>query len=72
MQKIMFSDEYGLTQAVLDGLKTMTRRIVTYPLKFRGVRARTHKYYLGNTFNMWHETDHMMKCNKVETIKSSN
>ena len=31
-----------------------------------------HKYYLGNTFNMWHETDHMMKCNKVETIKSSN
>ena len=39
MQKIMFSDEYGLTQAVLDGLKTMTRRIVTYPLKFRGVNV---------------------------------
>ena len=36
------------------------------------IRARTHKYYLGNTFNMWHETDHKMKCNKVETIKSSN
>ena len=35
----MFSDEYGLTQAVLDGLKTMTRRIVTYPLKFRGVNV---------------------------------
>lgn len=39
MQKIMFSDEYGLTQAVLDDLKTMTRRIVTYPLKFRGVNV---------------------------------
>ena len=39
MQEIMFSDEYGLTQAVLDGLKTMTRRIVTYPLKFRGVNV---------------------------------
>lgn len=28
MQKIMFNDKYGLTQAVLDGRKTMTRRIV--------------------------------------------
>ena len=35
----MFSDEYGLTQAVLEGRKTMTRRIVTYPLKFRGVNV---------------------------------
>lgn len=28
MKKIMFNDLYGLTQAVLDGRKTMTRRIV--------------------------------------------
>ncbi len=28
MKKIMFSDRYGLTQAVLDGKKTMTRRII--------------------------------------------
>lgn len=28
MQKIMFNDRYGLTDAVLDGRKTMTRRIV--------------------------------------------
>lgn len=28
MQKILFSDKYGLTQAVLEGRKTMTRRIV--------------------------------------------
>lgn len=27
-KKIMFNDKYGLTQAVLDGRKTMTRRIV--------------------------------------------
>lgn len=27
-KKIMFSDDYGLTQAVLDGSKTMTRRII--------------------------------------------
>ncbi len=28
MKKIIFSDRYGLTQAVLDGKKTMTRRII--------------------------------------------
>jgi hypothetical protein len=28
MQKIMFNEKYGLTQAVLEGRKTMTRRIV--------------------------------------------
>lgn len=39
MKKIMFNDKYGLTQAVLDGRKTMTRRIVTYPSKFRGQNA---------------------------------
>lgn len=28
MKKIMFNDKYGLTQAVLDGRKTMTRRLI--------------------------------------------
>lgn len=28
MKKIMFNDKYGLTQAVLNGRKTMTRRII--------------------------------------------
>ncbi|MDC2747264.1 hypothetical protein PO370_07700 [Bacteroides ovatus] len=28
MKKIMFNDKFGLTQAVLDGRKTMTRRII--------------------------------------------
>lgn len=36
MKKIMFNDKYGLTQAVLEGRKTMTRRIITHPSKFRG------------------------------------
>lgn len=31
MKKIMFNDKFGLTQAVLDGRKTQTRRIITYP-----------------------------------------
>lgn len=29
MKKIMFSDKYGLTQAVLNGKKTQTRRVIT-------------------------------------------
>ena len=28
MQKIMFNDKYFLTQAVLNGTKTMTRRLL--------------------------------------------
>ena len=28
MKKIMFNDNYGLTQAVIDGRKSMTRRII--------------------------------------------
>lgn len=35
MQKIMFNDQYGLTQAVLEGRKTQTRRIAYQePFKF--------------------------------------
>ncbi|WP_270702978.1 hypothetical protein [Bacteroides xylanisolvens] len=36
MKKIMFNDKFGLTQAVLEGRKTMTRRIIKYPRTFRG------------------------------------
>ena len=36
MKKIMFNDRYGLTQAVLEGRKTVTRRIISYPKKFHG------------------------------------
>ena len=32
----MFNDKFGLTQAVLDGRKTMTRRIIKCPITFRG------------------------------------
>lgn len=37
MKKIMFNDKCGLTQAVLDGRKTQTRRIVTCPKRYKGV-----------------------------------
>lgn len=32
----MFNDKNGLTQAVLEGRKTQTRRIITYPKTFKG------------------------------------
>ncbi len=39
----------------------------TTPINLSEEEAR--KYYLGNTFNMGCETDHMMKCWKVEVLK---
>ena len=36
MKKIMFNDKFQLTQAVLEGRKTQTRRIITYPKTFKG------------------------------------
>lgn len=36
MKKIFFNDKLGLTQAVLEGRKTMTRRIIKCPITFRG------------------------------------
>ena len=36
MKKIMFNDRYGLTRAVLEGRKTMTRRIIKAPLTMEG------------------------------------
>lgn len=36
MKKIMFNSKLGLEQAVLEGRKTQTRRIVTYPKTFHG------------------------------------
>ena len=41
MKKIMFNDKYGLTKAVLEGRKTMTRRVVRHPEQ---VEINGHKY----------------------------
>lgn len=43
MQKIMFNDRYGLTNAVIEGRKTMTRRLI--PDEFFGLTWDTR----GNT-----------------------
>jgi hypothetical protein len=36
MKKIMFNDRYGLTTAVLEGRKTMTRRVINAPRTMEG------------------------------------
>ena len=36
----MFNDKFLLTQAVLDGRKTQTRRVITYPKAFHGKDVR--------------------------------
>lgn len=48
MKKIMFNDKFDLTQAVLDGRKTMTRRVFYIPDKL------ALKYYF--------ETDNLVIC----------
>ncbi len=37
MKKIMFNDKYGLTQSVLEGRKTMTRRVIKLPDGTEGI-----------------------------------
>lgn len=45
MKKIMFNDRYGLTQAVLEGRKTMTRRVIKCPDKCNGKEAYGYVIY---------------------------
>jgi len=45
MKKIMFNDRYGLTKAVLEGRKTMTRRIIKpQPIEFLCVEKSPDRY----------------------------
>lgn len=49
MKKIMFNDKYGLTQAVLEARKTMTRRMVVLPDKWHGIDVYGFSYVKGET-----------------------
>lgn len=78
MKKIMFNDKYGLTKAVLEGRKTMTRRIVSFkdikpvkaitsPLKCSnlGIKALRPKYKFGEVLAIAQSYDcvSVYKCN---------
>jgi hypothetical protein len=46
MKKIMFNDKYGLTQAVLEGRKTQTRRIMNPQPEDC---STVHRWHIGRT-----------------------
>ena len=46
MKKIMFNDKYGLTQAVLEGRKTQTRRMFLKPGEESLLRGITSEYLI--------------------------
>lgn len=55
MKKIMFNDRYGLTEAVIAGRKTMTRRIVRCPKTFRGVSDVELEYHRRLGSDIWYD-----------------
>lgn len=50
MQKIMFNDKYGLTKAVLDGIKTQTRRLFTLTLHEGNLHNELQEVYPDEVF----------------------
>lgn len=53
MKKIMFNERYGLEQAVIEGKKTMTRRIIKPPKMFKG-KTELMLVYRNRLFNKAH------------------
>ena len=47
MKKIMFNDKYGLTHAVLNGRKTMTRRMIRHRDSYEGREFGYYSYHPG-------------------------
>lgn len=54
MKKIMFNDKYGLTQAVLEGRKTQTRRILNPTMLFE--RLNTYEGWTKESIADWKES----------------
>ena len=57
MQKILFNDKYGLTQAVLDGRKTQTRRVLNPTKLFQ--RLETYEGWSNEDISAWKKS-----CNR--------
>lgn len=51
MKKIMFNDKYGLTQAVLEGRKTQTRRLINPTMFFQ--RLETYEGWSNEDISAW-------------------
>lgn len=57
MKKIMFNDKYGLTQAVLEGRKTQTRRMLNPTMFFQ--RLETYEGWSNEDISAWKKS-----CNR--------
>jgi hypothetical protein len=57
MKKIMFNDKYGLTQAVLEGRKTQTRRMLNPTMFFQ--RLETYEGWSNEDISAWERS-----CNR--------
>lgn len=71
MKKIMFNDRYGLTQAVLNGRKTMTRRIVPKILHCGNVDFTVNPPMFEDCNGDWHtilETSYAYKVGEIVAI----
>jgi hypothetical protein len=55
MKKIMFSERFGLKQAVLAGTKTQTRRIMLPPKKFKGKTDLMLEYHQRLSDNFFYD-----------------
>lgn len=51
MKKIMFNNKYGLTEAVLEGRKTQTRRILNPTMFFQ--RLETYEGWSNEDISAW-------------------
>lgn len=65
MKKIMFNDKYGLTQAVLEGRKTQTRRMLNPTMFFQ--RLETYEGWSNGTLVLGkgHVIDDSMKPKEI-------
>jgi len=72
MKKIMFSERYGLEQAVLAGTKTMTRRLMTMTLHRYNKYGQLVKIEPNNMFIASDGTVHFKFGDKVYTAPKQN
>lgn len=65
MKKIMFNDKYGLTEAVLDGRKTQTRRIIKpQPILDKNVGIKRKGYMYGLEYTKEETFRNFLSCVK--------
>lgn len=74
MQKLMFNDRYGLTDAVIEGRKTMTRRLINLNSASSDVQVRIFAGYvqiIGRSGNVCAEKKLPYKVGEIVAVAQS-